>query len=148
GETLRFSATGAGVLILLAILCRIAAWACFETSGMWSSMRLHRKMVDALGRTRTTFFDENPSGRLINRLIRDYDEVRSTAIIFVGDFLNAVVEILSVAVIAYLANAWAALLVVPLLGIFFYMQFHRSAMIEHARTFSAVATSHVIGRKH
>lgn len=145
---LDFTAEMVALVTGFAILFRVAAWALFETSGMWSSLGIHRRMVDSLGRTRTTFYDENPSGRLMNRLIRDYDEVRSTAIIFVGDFINAVVEVLSVAVIAYLAHPVAASLILPLLGIFFFIQYHRSGMIEHSRAFSAVGTSLVIGRKH
>ncbi len=144
---LPFSLTGVGVILGLAIFFRIAAWALFETSGMWATLGIHGRMVRALGRTRTTFFDENPSGRLINRLIRDYDEVRSTAVIFVGDFLNAMVEIFAVAGVAYLASPLAATLILPLLVLFFYIQYHRSGMIDHSRTFSAVGTSQVIARQ-
>jgi ATP-binding cassette subfamily C (CFTR/MRP) protein 1 len=143
----RFTLLGLVVLTLLAIFFRIAAWACFEVSGMWSSQGIHHEMVRAMSLTRTTFFDENPSGRLINRLVRDFDEVRSTAIIFVGDLFNASIEILSIAVIAYLASPWAAVMILPLLFVFSYVQFFRSAMLDHARTFSAIATSQVIGRE-
>lgn len=134
-------------ITLLSILARIAAWALFEISGMWSAQRIHARMVRGLGRTRTTFFDENPSGRLINRLIRDFDEVRSTAIIFVGDLLNAVVEVLAVAVVAALASPWALAAIVPLMGSFGWVQSQRSAMLDHARAFSAIAMSQVLGRK-
>ena len=147
GIVLSFSAAGLVWITVLAVVLRIAAWALFEISGMWSSQSIHGAMVRGLSRTRTTFFDENPSGRLINRLIRDYDEVRSTAIIFVGDTLNASVEILSIAVIASFANPWAPVLMLPLLGTFAYIQFYRSAMLGHARSLAAVATSQVMGRK-
>src|SRR6185295_13553383 len=93
------------------------------------------------------FFDENPSGRLINRLIRDFDELRSTTIVFVGDLFNATIEILSIAAIAALASAWSAVLILPLLAGFAYVQFYRSAMLDHARGFAAIATSQVMGRK-
>jgi ATP-binding cassette subfamily C (CFTR/MRP) protein 1 len=131
----------------MAAILRIAAWALFEISGMWSSQHIHAKMVRGLAETRTTFFDENPSGRLINRLARDYDELRFSAIIFVSDFLNSLVEVLSVAVIAAMASPWAALLMAPLLLIFTYAQWNRSAMIDHSRSMTAIATSHVMGRK-
>jgi ABC-type multidrug transport system fused ATPase/permease subunit len=147
GPTLRFSLLGLVVFTVLGMVSRIAAWALFELSGMWSAQKIHERMVHAMTATRTTFFDENPSGRLINRLVRDFDEVRSTAIIFPGDFLNASVEILSIAVVAGFSTPWATLLVVPLLGGFAYMQTQRSQMLEHARGFSAIATSQVLGRK-
>src|SRR5688572_17576042 len=101
---LTFTLMGLVVLTLSAIVCRVGAWALFEISGMWSSQRIHGAMVRGLSRTRTTFFDENPSGRLINRLVRDFDEVRSTAIIFVGDLFNAGIEIVSIAVVASFAS--------------------------------------------
>jgi ABC-type multidrug transport system fused ATPase/permease subunit len=142
-----FTVKGLCWLTLTAILLRIASWAFFELSGMWSSQQIHIQMVRALSLTRTTFFDENPSGRLINRLIRDFDEVRSTAIIFVGDTCNASVEILSVSVVACLASPWAGLLILPLMLSFSYLQFQRSGMLDHARSLAAIATSQVLGRK-
>jgi ATP-binding cassette, subfamily C (CFTR/MRP), member 1 len=142
-----FTLRGLVLVTLLGVGLRIAAWALFEISGMWSSQRIHAAMVQAMARTRTTFFDENPSGRLINRLVRDFDEVRSTAIIFVGDTCNATVEILSIAVVAWFASPWAAILILPLLGAFSYVQYHRSGMLDHSRGLSAIATSHVMSRK-
>jgi ATP-binding cassette subfamily C (CFTR/MRP) protein 1 len=142
-----FTLNGLILIAAMAAILRIAAWALFEISGMWSSQHIHAKMVRGLAETRTTFFDENPSGRLINRLARDYDELRFSAIIFVSDFLNSLVEVLSVAVIAAMASPWAALLMAPLLLIFTYAQWNRSAMIDHSRSMTAIATSQVMGRK-
>ena len=142
-----FTLAGLVTITTLAIVLRIAAWALFEISGMWSSQWLHRDMVRGLAKTRTTFFDENPSGRLINRLIRDFDEVRSTAIIFVGDFFNASIEVLSIGVVAAFASPWAALLMLPLLGGFAYAQHFRSEMLNHARSLGVIATSQVLSRK-
>jgi ATP-binding cassette subfamily C (CFTR/MRP) protein 1 len=145
--TAEFTLNGLVLITALATTLRIAAWALFEISGMWSSQRIHAEMVRGMSRTRTTFFDENPSGRLINRLVRDYDELRSNAIVFVGDFFNSLVEVLSVSVIAALASPVAALLMAPLLLNFAWVQWNRSAMIDHARSLTAIATSHVMGRK-
>lgn len=147
GFDLRFTVTGVGIVTSAAIGTRIFAWILFEVTGMWSSQGIHRRMMSSMSGTRTTFFDENPSGRLINRLVRDYDELRSTAIIFVGDSLNAMIEVLSVSVLAFFANPVAGALVFPLFGIFFYIQYQRSGMLDHARNFSAVSTSHVLSRK-
>lgn len=129
------------------IFFRVLAWAAFEISGMWASKDLHRRMVESLSRTRTTFYDENPSGRLINRLIRDYDELRTHAIIFVGDMLNALVEVFSIVVVAALASPWALLAIIPLLATFAYLQSQRAILLDHARGLSAIATSQVMGRK-
>jgi ABC-type multidrug transport system fused ATPase/permease subunit len=142
-----FLLTGLTLITALAILFRISAWALFELTAMWSSQKLHADMVRGLARTRTTFFDENPSGRLINRLIRDYEEVRGTTIVFVGDIFNATIELIGIAVVVSLASPWASLLMLPLLGGFAYVQFYRSAMLMHSRNFVAIATGRVMGRK-
>jgi ABC-type multidrug transport system fused ATPase/permease subunit len=142
-----FTLTALAWLTVFAIFFRISAWMTFEMTGMWASQRIHHQMVKGLAHTRTTYFDENPSGRLINRLIRDYDEVRSTAIIFVGDLLNAVIEVLSIAVVAAFASPIAGFLIFPLLLIFSYIQKNRSEMLSHSRSLSAVATSHVLARE-
>lgn len=142
-----FTINGLILITGLAIVFRITAWALFEITAMWSSQGIHADMVRGMARTRTTFFDENPSGRLINRLVRDYDELRSTAIVFVGDFFNAMVEVLSVAVVAALANPWAMLLVLPLFAVFTYVQYQRAIMLNHSRALTAIATSQVLGRK-
>lgn len=135
------------ILTGLAIFFRIGAWMTFEMSGMWASQSIHQQMVDRLSHTRTTYFDENPSGRLINRLIRDFDEVRSTAIIFAGDLLNAFIEVLSIAIVASFAHPIAGFLIIPLMTLFSYIQKNRALMLSHSRLLSAVATSHVIARQ-
>ena len=141
------SAYGLAFIGVLSAMLRIGAWISFEITGIWAAQRIHGQMVQGLSGTRTTYFDENPSGRLINRLVRDYDEVRSTAIIFVGDVLNASIEIVSVAVLAWMANPWAMVLIFPLLFSLFYFQKERASLVGHARNLSAVAVSKVYDRK-
>ncbi len=145
-ESSHFTLSGIVTVIGLSIFLRILAWVSFEISGMLSSHRIYEKMIRSLGHTRTTFFDENPSGRLINRLVVDFDELRSTGIIFVGDFFNASIEILSIGMIACFANPWVGFLVAPLIMSFSYIQYQRSAMLEHSRGLSAQAKSSVLGR--
>ncbi len=146
-KALPFTLLGLVLITFLGAFFRILAWGLFEISGMWSSQNLHHKMVKSMTLTRTTFFDENPSGRLINRLVKDFDEVRSTAIIFVGDFFNAIIEVFGIAIVASFANSWVGALMLPVLLVFAYIQSQRSSMLEHSRTLAAVATSQVIGRK-
>lgn len=135
------------VLTGAAILARIFAWVTFELSGMWDSQHIHRQMVTSLANTRTTYFDENPSGRLINRLISDFNQVRSTAIIFIGDLLNASIEVLAIGIVAAFAHPLASLFILPLFFIFFYIQRHRSVMMSHARFLSAIGTSQILARQ-
>lgn len=134
-------------ITVLAVIFRILSWALFEVTGMWATQSIHRSMVSSLSRTRTTYFDEHPSARLINRLIRDFDEVRSTAIIFVGDFFNASIEVLSIAAVAYFAHPAAAFLAIPLLVVFGLLQHARSSLLDHSRSITSRETSRMIARE-
>ena len=49
-----FTVNGLVLITALATTLRIAAWALFEISGMWSSQRIHAEMVRGMSRTRTT----------------------------------------------------------------------------------------------
>ncbi len=145
--SISFYLGGLILITLMAVAFRILSWALFEVTGMWAAQSIHRSMVSSLSRTRTTYFDEHPSARLINRLIRDFDEVRSTAIIFVGDFFNASIEVLSIAVVAYFAHPVAALLAVPLLVAFGLLQHARSSLLDHSRSITSRETSRMIARE-
>lgn len=138
-----------GLLLIMfgGTVFRILAWVSFEVTGMWSSGDIHRQMFRGLSRVRVTFFDENPSGSVMSRLIKDFDELRSTAIIFVGDLLNSFIEVLSIAGVACFASPVAGLFVLPLLGCFFVVQSQRSLMIEHCRRMTAVQGGELLNRK-
>lgn len=132
---------------LTVIFFRIAAWTLFEVGGMWGTDKIHSQMMDGLSRTRTTFFDENPSGRILNRLNKDFDQVRSEAIIFMGDIFNAVIEILSIVVVTFMASPATVLLAIPLMISFFKIQKIRSQKIQLARSEMSISYSHVLHRQ-
>ena len=142
-----FTLSGLVVLTALAAFFRIAAWVFFEIAGLWSSRSIHDEMIVGLSGTRTTFFDENPSGRILNRLVSDFNEMSSTAIIFVGDSINALVEILSILVVASVATPWAPVFGVPLFGAFYFIQRYRAHHLDRARSHAAVAVSSLYGRQ-
>ncbi len=139
--------SGLILITLLSTIFRIAAWAFFELSGMWSAQVIHAMMVRSLGKTRTTYFDENPSGRLINKLVKDFDEVRSTAIIFVGDLANASVEVFSVGILVAFLNPWASFALLPMVLSVAWLSSQRGTVIAHARSLSSAAIGQVIHRK-
>jgi len=73
------------MIALVAMFCRVAAWTMFELSGQWSTQELQAQMMKSISGVRTTFFDENPSGRLINRLLGDYGMLRLEGVMSIGD---------------------------------------------------------------
>ena len=142
-----FTLRGLVALAVAAVFLRISAWACFELSAIWSLQRVYAKMVRALSRTRTTFYDENPSGRLINRLVRDFEQLRLFGVAVLGETLNALIEIASVGVLSAFAHPAAPLLIVPLLAGFYYIHSQRAPMVDHARSLAAAWTGRVLDRK-
>lgn len=117
-------------VILLSILIRVLAWAVFEISGQWSAQDIHQASVRALSKVRVTFFDENPSGRLINRLIKDFDNLRMGGVIRIGDLINALGDIFSATIFVSLTQPLVVFLLLPTLAVFAYVQYNIALMVH------------------
>lgn len=141
--SLRVLALTAAVMVSV----RILGWIFFEVGGQWAALHLHRRMVAGVGRVRTTFFDEFPSGKLINRLVRDFDSLRQMAPIRIGDTINALIELLVLAVVISFAHPLAAVVVVPTLGFFIFIQRQVAPMLQRALTMRSVALGEVLHRE-
>lgn len=135
------------LIALGAALLRLGSWALFEIAGQWATQTIHQRMVAAVARTRTTFFDENPSGRLINRLVRDFDNLRTTGIVRISDMVYAITETLCVSALVFLAHPIGALLIIPTLVIFFYAQGQISPMLQRCATLKSARFSEVLHRE-
>ena len=135
------------LFVLTATAFRIIGWTTFEVPGQLSTRGYHAAMMTALGNTRTTYFDENPSGRLINRLVKDYDQMRSMAVIRIGDLINCIIEMIAVAGIAIFAHRLAGALVVPLILWVLYSQLHVSMMLQRGALFRSARFGDVLHRE-
>lgn len=137
---------GIAVLAFLAVAFRVMAWIFFEIGGLWSSQKIHKGMIQGLAKCRTTFFDEQPSGRLINRIMYDFNELRFTAVSGLGELFNSGTELLFTFGLALFVNPWAMVLAIPLFAVFFYIQFHRTPMINHATSLSSISKGRALDR--
>jgi ATP-binding cassette subfamily C (CFTR/MRP) protein 1 len=135
------------VLTLVAMLCRVGAWMLFELSGQWSAQRLHRDMMKSVSGVRTTFFDENPSGRLINRLLGDYGMLRLEGVMSLGDTANGLAEVLCVGLLIMLANLTAGLMIIPVVLLYVALQAQLAPMMSHARELRAVKIGDALHRE-
>jgi len=120
-------------LILLALVIvsvRIAQWIVFEVGGQLALRGLFRKMVKGLGHVRTTFFDEYPSGKIINRVINDTDELRSMGPMRIGDTVTSLVELIVAAAVISFASPVAALVTIPIFALFVYIQRNVAPMLQ------------------
>lgn len=134
-------------IALLAMLCRIGAWTLFELSGQWSTQKIQADMMKSISGVRTTFFDENPSGRLINRLLGDYGMLRLEGVMSIGDTTNGLAEVLCVGLLIMVAHPVAGLLIIPAILLYIALQSQLAPMMSHARELRAVKIGEALHRE-
>jgi ABC-type multidrug transport system fused ATPase/permease subunit len=134
-------------LAVLVVFLRLVQWTLFETGGQLGSSGLFRRLVRGVGRVRTTFFDEYPSGKIINRLVKDSDSLRLFGPIRIGDSVNAIVELLVVAVLISYASKTAALVALPTLLFFLYVQKNVAPMLQHIMVLRTARFGEVLHRE-
>jgi len=135
------------VIFLLAMFTRVVAWSAFELSGQWSTQTIQADMMRAISTTQTTFFDANPSGRLINRLIGDYGMLRLEGVMSIGDTTNGLAEVLCVGLLIMLAHPVAGLLIIPIVLLYVALQMQLAPMMSHAREIRAVKIGEALHRE-
>jgi ABC-type multidrug transport system fused ATPase/permease subunit len=135
------------MLTMVAMLCRVGAWMLFELSGQWSTQQIHGEMMRSISNVRTTFFDENPSGRLINRLLGDYGMLRLEGVMSLGDTANGLAEVLCVGLLIMLANPIAGLMIIPAVLLYVALQSQLAPMMSHARELRAVKIGEALHRE-
>ncbi len=135
------------LLVLLAMFCRISAWMLFELSGQWSTQRVHADLLQSVSEVRTTFFDENPSGRLLNRILGDWGMLRLEGVMSYGDTANGLMEVLCVGVLIMVANPTAGLLIVPAVLCYVALQAQLAPMMSHAREIRSVKIGETLHRE-
>jgi ABC-type multidrug transport system fused ATPase/permease subunit len=136
------------VALAIGLVClRVVQWTLFETGGQLASSDLFRKMFRGVGQVRTTFFDEYPSGKIINRLVKDADSLRLYGPIKIGDGLNALIELLSIAVVISYASKAAALIAIPALLVFMFIQRNIAPMLQHVMVLRTARFGEVLHRE-
>lgn len=135
------------MIALIAMFTRVAAWMAFELSGQWSTQEIQGQMMQAISGVRTTFFDENPSGRLINRLLGDYGMLRLEGVMSIGDTTNGLAEVLCVGLLIMVANPVAGALIVPVVLLYGALQLQLAPMMSHAREIRAVRIGDALHRE-
>lgn len=135
------------MITIVAIFCRVAAWTSFELSGQWSTQNIQREMMQSVSEVKTTFFDENPSGRLINRLLGDYGMLRLEGVMSLGDTVNGLAEVLCVGVLIMLAHPVAGLMILPVVLLYVALQSQLAPMMSHTREIRAVKIGEALHRE-
>jgi ABC-type multidrug transport system fused ATPase/permease subunit len=135
------------MIAVIAMFCRVAAWSSFELAGQWSTQKIQSDMMTSVSEVKTTFFDENPSGRLLNRLLGDYGMLRLEGVMSVGDTVNGLAEVLCVGLLIMLAHPVAGLMILPVVLLYVALQSQLAPMMSHSREIRAVKLGEALHRE-
>ena len=135
------------MIAVIAMFCRVAAWSSFELAGHWSTQKIQSDMMTSVSEVKTTFFDENPSGRLLNRLLGDYGMLRLEGVMSVGDTVNGLAEVLCVGLLIMLAHPVAGLMILPVVLLYVALQSQLAPMMSHTREIRAVKLGEALHRE-
>lgn len=139
-----------GALFLLlgvSFLSRLVLWTTFEMFGPFASLPLFRRMIHHLAKTRTSFFDEYPSGKIINRLTGDAERVRVELPIMIEDSLISITEFLIILAVISFASPFAALPAIPILLFFLVIQSNIAPMLQYLNVLRSARFGEVLHRE-
>jgi ABC-type multidrug transport system fused ATPase/permease subunit len=136
-----------GLLTGVIFCVRAFQWTMFETGGQMAALPLFRRMIGGLGRVRTTFFDEYPSGKIINRVVRDFEQLKMYAPIRIGDASIALVELTFATIVIGLVSPVAALVAIPAFFVFLYIQSNVAPMLQRTMMLRSVRFGEVLHRE-
>jgi ATP-binding cassette subfamily C (CFTR/MRP) protein 1 len=130
-----------------ALTIRILSWATFECCGRLAGSTLHKQMVSGLMRVRTTYFDETPSGRVINRLINDFDRLRIRGTLRINATIQTFLELAAIGVTIGLADARLGLAMIPCALVLLWWQSQLVPMLQRLSLIKASRFGEVLHRE-
>jgi ABC-type multidrug transport system fused ATPase/permease subunit len=101
------------ILLASIIVLRVLGWAAFEVIAVGSSHHLFSRLTAGLARVRTTFFDEYPTGVVLNR-INDFIELTRWGSIRLEDTILVLTEVFVIAIIISTTSLTVSLIAIPL----------------------------------
>jgi len=145
--TLEISLKLLSVILAFNVVVQLLSWLVFELSAQWSVVELHDRMMQKISAVRTTYFDEHPSGRILNRLVRDFDLLSQHVVIRFSDTVYYLLSIVIAVILAWLVQPLILVLTVPILGLVLYIQWEIALMNERVISERSAALSSVLHRE-
>lgn len=123
-----------GILVLYEIVAISGTSLTWLGNGKRASRRLHSSLLGAICGAPTTFFDKTPLGRLVSRFSKDIRTVDQRLPNHMEMWMGAMTNMFSVLTVVCLADWWTIIPIVPIAGLYWYMQrAYRRAVIEVRR---------------
>ena len=108
------------------------------------SLHLHKKLLNSIMHVPLSFFEENPSGRIINRFTSDMETIDRSIPLAMCDVFWCSVNILSVIVIVSVIVPYILIFLVPLSLIFIALQVGITRAQCQTKRFESVAKSPIL----
>lgn len=93
-----------------------------SVGGIFASRRLHLNLLHNVLRCPVSFFEQTPSGNLVNRFSKEMDIIDSTLPQVIKMFMGSLFNVLGACVIILLATPIVAVVIPPLGLIYFFVQ--------------------------
>lgn len=109
-------------LLLLAGIAVFGYSMAVSVGGIFASRRLHLDLLHNVLRCPMSFFEQTPSGNLVNRFSKEMDTIDSTLPQIIKMFMGSLFNVLGACVIILLATPVAAVVIPPLGLVYFFVQ--------------------------
>ena len=123
-----------GLLVGGTLVMTMTAAFCFYYSALNSSTQLHDNMITAVLKSPVSFFDKNPSGRIMNRFSKDIgvmDDLLPSRLLRLVQFL---LYSIGAILVPAAANYWLLIALVPMAAVLVYFgQFYLKSSRELKR---------------
>lgn len=140
-------AAGLKSLLLISLFCLLSRgffWACFEIKASEMMQEYFDQAIDRLKKVRATWFDEHPSGKLINQLFGDFSSLQRRFIFSLSDGQVCYYEILAGIFMVAWINPLAAIPVIFFWWTIFRAQIKLNPAFEHVSAISSKRKGRVI----
>ncbi|XP_047481887.1 multidrug resistance-associated protein 1-like isoform X2 [Penaeus chinensis] len=106
-----------------------------------SSRVLHQRLLDSVVRLPMSFFDTNPSGRIINRFSKDINVLDNTFPDNLRNFLGCFMQVVATLIVIVVATPAAGLFVLPVMLLYYLVQVIYIASSRQLKRIESVSKS-------
>jgi len=87
-----------------------------------SSKKLHKVMLHSIMRSRISFFESTPIGRILNRFSKDINSVEFQLPMSYKDFTYCSLDVISILIVISVSSPWTLLVLIPLTIVYILIQ--------------------------
>ena len=131
-------------LAFVSMALRPILWGTIEPKAAGMLQDYFDEVIESLKKTRATWFDENPSGKIINRMFGDFATLQRRFVFSISDGQLCYLEIISGFIMVAWINPWAVVPSVFLWYLVLRLQVKVNGAFDHVSTVSSKQKARVI----